>query len=53
MGAAVLGVGGYVDRQASGALAAFDDDFNGRCPRGCTEIEAPGYEARLVNHALD
>lgn len=48
VGAAVLGVAGYVDRQALDALAAFDDDFNRRCPRGCTEIEAPGYEARLA-----
>lgn len=37
-----------MDRQASDALAAFDVDFNRRCPRGCTEIEAPGYEARLA-----
>jgi hypothetical protein len=48
VGAAVLGVGRYVDHQASGALAAFDVDFNRRCPRGCTEIEAPGFDARLA-----
>jgi hypothetical protein len=48
VGAAVLGVGGYVDHQASDALAAFDVDFNRRCPRGCTEIEAPGFDGRLA-----
>jgi tetratricopeptide (TPR) repeat protein len=53
VGAAVLGVGGYVQQQASDELAAFDDDFNRRCPRGCTEIEAPGYEARLAGIGRD
>jgi hypothetical protein len=48
VGAAVLGVGGYMNRQVSDALTAFDDDFNGRCPRGCTEIEAPGFDERLA-----
>lgn len=48
VGAAVLGVGGYVDSQATDALTAFDTDFNRRCPRGCTEIEAPGFDARLA-----
>lgn len=48
LGAAVLSAGGYMDRQASDALTLFDQDFNGRCPRGCSEIEAPGFDGRLA-----
>jgi hypothetical protein len=53
VGAAVLGVGGYMDREASDALTAFDVDFNRRCPRGCTEVEAPGFDARLARIGRD
>jgi hypothetical protein len=53
LGAAVLGVGGYYDGQASASWASFDDYVEARCPAGCTDIEAPEVAPRRAQATRD
>ena len=47
VGAAVLGVGRYVEQRADQKTADFNQAFRDKCPRGCEREEAPELYVRL------
>jgi tetratricopeptide (TPR) repeat protein len=47
VGAAVLGMGNYMQRRADRASDAFNRAFQGECPRGCEPDDAPEIQRGL------
>jgi hypothetical protein len=49
VGVALISTGAYFDWRSSADLAAYKEDFNAHCPRGCTDVETP----ELTDHWRD